>query len=141
LRESLSLAAAALLGAFVAMLAPACRWPHEGGTARTMASRDERLTRLGRAYLPELGRVYAAAWYEGARRLEEGWTVGAAISAVAGSWDADRVSLFDRLVTPEFAAIVPQDASRPPGLECAADRRALARAWRAFAAGLEASSR
>jgi hypothetical protein len=133
--------AAALLGASVAMQDPSCRRRPEDGPARTSASRADRFTRLGRAYLPELGRVYAAAWYEGARGLEEGRTIDVAITAVAKSWEAGRVKLFDRLVTPEFAAIVPQDASRPPRLEGDTDRQALARAWRAFAAGLEATSR
>jgi hypothetical protein len=85
--------------------------------------------------------MYASAWYEGARKLEEGRTVEDAIAEVARSWEAGRVDLFDRLVTPEFAAIVPQGASHPPRLEGVTDRRAMARAWRAFAAGLEATSR
>jgi hypothetical protein len=85
--------------------------------------------------------VYAAAWYEGARGLEEGRTVDAAIATVARSWEAGRVNLFDGLVTPEFAAIFPQGMSHPPRLEGDTDRQALARAWRAFAAGLEATSR
>src|SRR5262245_19674473 len=94
-RGSLSILATALLGTSVVMLAPACRWGSDD-RARTTASRDDRFTRLGRAYLPELGRIYAAAWYEGARRLEEGQTVGSSIAVVGEAWDAGRVRLFDR---------------------------------------------
>src|SRR4051794_15454140 len=104
---SLGIMAAALMGAGVATLPPAYRPRAESSADRTSTSRDIRFTRLGRAYLPELGRVYAAAWYEGARRLEDGQSMASAIGAVGKAWDAGRIRLFDRLVTPEFDAIVP----------------------------------
>ena len=67
--------------------------------------------------------------------------MASAIGAVGKAWDAGRIRLFDRLVTPEFAAIVPQVPSQSRDRQSVADREALARAWRAFAAGLEAPVR
>ena len=58
---------------------------------------DVRFIPLGKTYLPELGRVYAAAWNEGARALESGQPVAAALKSVDQSWDSGRVQLFDRL--------------------------------------------
>src|SRR5690242_17172340 len=123
-RGSLSILATALLGAAAVMPAPAWRRPADG-PAYSTASPGDRFNRLGRAYLPELGKVYAAAWYEGARVLDEGRTVEDALAAVARSWEAGRIDLFDRRVTREFAAIVPQGASHRPRLELEddADRR------------------
>jgi hypothetical protein len=122
--------AAAGLGFSLALLTSAGREP-----------RGERLERLGRAYLPELGRVYAAAWREGAGRLERGQSIASALEAVGRAWDTGRLRLFDRLVTPELAAIVPQGSSRPSGPGRDDGPKALARAWRAFAAGLDAAGR
>jgi hypothetical protein len=50
-------------------------------------------------------------------------------------WDAGRVQLFDRMITPEFARIVAEN--RDPSQYTLAERLALAKAWRGFAAGLE----
>jgi hypothetical protein len=98
---------------------------------------DVRFIPLGKTYLPELGRVYAAAWNEGARALESGQPVAAALKSVDQSWDSGRVQLFDRLVTPEFSKIVPEN--QPEGEAKPADLAALTRAWRGFALGLNPS--
>ena len=97
---------------------------------------DPNFVRVGRAYLPGLGKAYAAAWEEGAKSLEAGQPLSAAIAAVGKAWDASRTQLFDRLATPEFAKIVPEsqkDTDVTP-----AQRAAMAAAWRGLALGLNA---
>jgi hypothetical protein len=95
---------------------------------------DPHFVQVGRAYLPGLGKAYAAAWEEGVKSLEAGQPLSAAIAAVGKAWDANRTQLFDRLATPEFAKIVPEsqtDANVTP-----AQRAAMAAAWRGLALGL-----
>ena len=95
---------------------------------------DPHFVKAGRAYLPELGKAYAAAWEEGARCLDAGQPLTAAITAVGKAWDANRVQLFDRLASPEFIRIIPEsskDADVTPQ-----QRAAMAAAWRGFASGL-----
>ena len=95
---------------------------------------DSRFVTLGRAYLPELGKAYATAWNEGAKALESGQPVAAAIKTVGQSWDSGRGQLFDRLITPELTKIVAD--GQPESEVTAAARQALVRAWRGFASGL-----
>ncbi len=95
---------------------------------------DPQFVRLGRAYLPGLGKAYAAAWEEGAKGLDTGQPLSAAIAAVGKTWDANRTQLFDQKATPEFAKIIPEsqkDADVTPQ-----QRAAMAAAWRGFASGL-----
>jgi hypothetical protein len=95
---------------------------------------DPHFVKFGRAYLPGLGKAYAAAWEEGAKGLEAGQPLSGAIAAVGKAWDANRAQLFDRMATPEFAKIVPEsqkDADLTPQ-----QRAAMAAAWRGFASGL-----
>jgi hypothetical protein len=49
---------------------------------------DVRFIPLGMTYLPELSRVYAAAWNQGAKALESGQPVTAALKSVGQSWDS-----------------------------------------------------
>jgi hypothetical protein len=100
---------------------------------------DLRFTALGRNYLPVLGRAYAAAWLEGARALEAGAPVADALAAVGRSWDAGRTAAFDRWVSPQFDRLVPE--GQDDALTAPADKQALARAWRAFARGLDPNAR
>jgi hypothetical protein len=89
---------------------------------------------LGRAYLPQLGKAYAAAWDDGAKALDAGQAVSAALDAVAKGWTANRTALYDTAITPELAKILPEsvkDADVTP-----AERAALAAAWRGLARGL-----
>ena len=72
---------------------------------------------------------------KGPSALESGQSVPAALTTVRTLWDAGRVQLFDRMITPEFARIVAED--RAPSQYTFAERMALAKAWRGFAAGLE----
>jgi hypothetical protein len=95
---------------------------------------DARFVPLGQVYLPELGRLYAAAWTEGAKALEAGQQVDVALKRVSQAWDSGRVVLFDRLVTPQFSKVLPE--GRAEAESKAADKMALARAWRGFARGL-----
>lgn len=95
---------------------------------------DAHFITIGQTYRTELGKVYAWAWEDGAKHLESGAGPGAAIDGVAKSWDAGRVNLFESLVTPELARIVPEgkaDKDITPD-----DRSRLAAAWRGFAKGL-----
>ncbi len=95
---------------------------------------DPNFVRIGRAYLPGLGQAYAAAWNEGAKSLESGQPLSAAVATVAKTWEANRTQLLDRLATPEFTKIVPEsqkDADVTP-----AQRAAMTAAWRGFAMGL-----
>jgi hypothetical protein len=97
---------------------------------------DARLAPLGRAYLPALGRTYAAAWIEGAKALEAGQSVDAALHVVGRSWDSGRQALFHRVVAPQFSRIVPD--GQPDAATDPARKQALAAAWRGFARGLDA---
>jgi hypothetical protein len=95
---------------------------------------DDRFIPLGRAYLPELGKQYAAAWIEGAKALEAGQPVSSALKSVSQTWDHGRAELFDRLLTPELSKIVPD--GQADAETKVVDRLALARAWRGLASGL-----
>src|SRR5271157_5347602 len=81
---------------------------------------DVRFIPLGKTYLPELSRVYATAWNEGAKALESGQPVTAALKSVRQSWDSGQVQLFDRLATPEFSKFVaenqPEAEAKPTDL-------------------------
>jgi hypothetical protein len=95
---------------------------------------DPQFVRVGRAYLPGLGKAYAAAWEEGAKGLDAGQPLSAALAAVGKAWDTNRAQLFDQMATPAFAKIVPEsqkDADVTPQ-----QRAAMSAAWRGFAAGL-----
>jgi len=104
------------------------------GAAPVQPPRDAQFTTLGRAYLPQLAEVYASAWNEGAKGLDSGQPISAALDLVGKNWTSGRTALFDKLVAPEFAKIVPEsikDSDITPK-----ERTALAAAWRGFAAGL-----
>jgi hypothetical protein len=95
---------------------------------------DAHFVKVGRAYLPGLGKAYAAAWEEGAKGLEAGQPVSAAIAVVGKAWDVNRAQLFDRMATPEFARIIPE--SQKDADVTSQQRAAMAAAWRGFASGL-----
>lgn len=95
---------------------------------------DSRFVRLGRMYLPALGDAYAAAWEEGAGRLDGGEGLTRSLEAVARAWSISRTRLFDRMVTPEFDGLVA--ASKRDAEVTPRERAAMAAAWRGFAAGL-----
>ena len=95
---------------------------------------DPRFVALGKAYLPQLGMAYAAAWEEGAKQLEAGKSITAALDAVSKTWSSNRTQLYDHVFTPEFSRIVAEsvkDADVTP-----AERAALAAAWRGLSLGL-----
>jgi hypothetical protein len=95
---------------------------------------DPHFVKVGRAYLAGLGKAYAAAWEEGAKGLDAGQPLSAAVAAVGKAWDANRAQLFDRVATPEFAKVIAEsqkDADVTPQ-----QRAAMAAAWRGLAAGL-----
>jgi len=94
--------------------------------ARASSLLDVRFIPLGKTYLPELSRVSAAAWNEGAKALESGQPVTAALKSVGQSRDSGQVQLFDRLVTPEFSKFVAEN--QPEAEAKPTDLAALARA-------------
>jgi hypothetical protein len=96
--------------------------------------RDARFVALGKAYLPRLGLAYAGAWEEGAKQLEAGGDISAAIDAVAKSWSANRTQLYDHLLTPEFSKIVVESVKDAD--VTTAERSAMVAAWRGLAVGL-----
>jgi hypothetical protein len=97
-------------------------------------SHDTRFVAIGAAYLPELGKCYAAAWEEGAKHLESGGGIAAALDKVSKHWSTKRTALYDYILTKEFSKIVAEnvnDADLTP-----AERSAMAAAWRGLALGL-----
>lgn len=135
-RTVLLIAVSAALGAGLTTAAPALEsWLGRGDSRPApQPALDSRFVTLGQAYLPELGRAYATAWNEGAKALEAGQPVAAALKGIGQSWDSGRVQLFDRLIASELAKIVAD--GQPESEVTTANRQALARAWRGFALGL-----
>jgi hypothetical protein len=131
----LTVIASALAGGIVAVAGT--EWfsrPQVVRVARAQPPCDAQFTPLGQAYLPGLGQAYASAWNEGASALESGQPISAALDLVGKTWTSSRTALFDKLVAPEFAKIIPEsikDSDVTPQ-----ERAALAAAWRGFAAGL-----
>ena len=107
---------------------------HSRSSAGPVPPRDPHFVALGKAYLPELGAAYAAAWEEGAKQLEAGGGISTAVDAVAKSWSSGRTQLYDHVLTPEFAKIVAESIK---DTDVSADERAaMAAAWRGLALGL-----
>ncbi len=95
---------------------------------------DPRFVAIGQAYPAQLAKAYAAAWDQGAKQLDAGATVSAAIDAVGKAWTSKRTELYDATLTPALSAILPEstaDADVTP-----AERAALAAAFRGLARGL-----
>jgi hypothetical protein len=109
--------------------------PLDSPSASPQPPYDRRFVSLGRTYLPQLGKAYAAAWDHGANALDSGQPISAALDTVAQTWTADRTAIYDKLLTPELAKIVSEsvkDSDVTP-----AERAAMAAAWRGFALGLK----
>jgi hypothetical protein len=130
-RTFLTIALSSLLGGVVA-IGVSVRLGEPAGPPSP--PHDPHFVRLGRAYLPGLGTAYAAAWEEGAKGLDAGQPVSAALAAVGKAWAANRTQLFDRVATPEFAKIIP-DSQKDADITLQ-QRAAMAAAWRSFASGL-----
>jgi hypothetical protein len=95
---------------------------------------DPQYVQVGRAYLPQLGKAYAQAWEEGAKSLDSGQGISAALDVVAKTWTSNRTDLYDKVLTPEFSKIVTEsvkDADVTPQ-----ERASMAAAWRGLALGL-----
>jgi hypothetical protein len=106
----------------------------EDPTGNPPPPHDARFVSLGRSYLPLLGKAYAAAWDQGAQALDSGKGISTALDTVSQAWTANRTEIYDKLVTPELAKIIPEsvkDSDVTP-----AERSAMAAAWRGFALGL-----
>jgi hypothetical protein len=133
-RTILTVVMSSLLGGAAAIGVSTWLGEHAGPSPSPQPPHDPQFVRIGRAYLPELGKAYATAWEEGAKSLDAGQPLSGAIAAVAKAWNTNRSELIDRLATPEFAKVVPEstkDADVTPQ-----QRAAMASAWRGLALGL-----
>ncbi len=133
-RSLLTVAISGVVGAAVSFGVSQYLRTFEGPNPSPPAPVDRRFVALGRAYLPQLGNAYAAAWERGAKALDSGQGLSAAIEVVAQTWTVNRTDIFNKLLTPEQAKIVPEstkDADVTP-----AERAAMAAAWRGLALGL-----
>jgi hypothetical protein len=129
-----TIAVSSLMGGALALGISTWLWSPEAPPASPVPPHDPHFFRLGRAYLPELGKAYATAWEDGAKGLETGQNLSDALNAVTKAWGTNRTQLFDRMATPEFLKLVPEskkDADVTPQ-----ERAAMAAAWRGFALGL-----
>jgi hypothetical protein len=95
---------------------------------------DAAFIQLGRAYLPDLGKAYGAAWEDGAKLLEAGQPVSTAVGQVTTSWTTKRQALMDAQISPALAKVVPE--STKDADVTSSERAALAAAWRGLARGL-----
>ena len=123
-----ALGAALAMFAFARLASPKPPVPNPG------QPQNPQYVAIGKAYLPRLGKAYAAAWEEGAKQLEAGGGISAALDAVSKTWSANRTKLYDQMLTPEFAKIVAEsvkDADLTPS-----ERSAMAAAWRGLSSGL-----
>ncbi|MDG3005515.1 hypothetical protein [Paludisphaera mucosa] len=91
----------------------------------------------GKSYPKALAAVYADAWRKGADALEAGRSVADALGVVGEAWRSGRTTLFDRVVGPAFAVVVPEGT--PESDVSKAAKTQLASHWRAFAAGMIAA--
>ena len=133
-RTLLTVVLSSLLGAILAIgISTWLRSPY-GPRPTPRPSYDPHFVHLGRTYLPELGKAYAAAWDEGAKGLEADQNLSQGLDAVAKTWGTNRTQVFDQLATPEFRKVIAEtkkDADVTPQ-----ERAAMAAAWRGFAIGL-----
>ena len=129
-RVLLTVVGSSLAGAALAVaISSSLRAPANPGPAH-----DPRFAELGKAYLPQLGKAYAAAWEEGARQLEAGTGVAAALDVVSKTWSSNRTHLYDHVFTPEFSRIVAESVKDADVTQ--EERASLAAAWRGLAIGL-----
>ncbi len=125
--------ASALVGGIVTI--GGFEWLRSHNSARpSQPPRDAQFAALGRAYLPQLAEAYASAWNDGASALDSGQPISAALDLVGKNWTSGRTALFDKVVAPEFAKIVPESVSDSDVTQ--QERTAMVAAWRGFAAGL-----
>jgi hypothetical protein len=133
-RTVAAIAISAALGAVLAIFVSSRIVSPGHSVAKPVNPSNARFTAIGHAYLPALGKAYAAAWEEGAKKLEAGASVAESLDVVSKTWSSNRTQLYDQLITPEFAKIVAEsvkDADVTPQ-----ERAALAAAWRGFSLGL-----
>jgi hypothetical protein len=133
LRTLATILLSSLVGAALAIAAAVWLQAHAKPALRPPPS-DPRFVALGKDYLPRLGKVYAAAWEEGAKQLEAGSSISSALDGVSKSWSSNRTQLFDHVITPEFARIVAESVKDAD--VTAEERSALAAAWRGLSQGL-----
>jgi hypothetical protein len=133
-RTFLTITLSAAVGALVSIgISNRLRAP-DGPVPTPQPPHDRRFVALGRAYLPQLGKAYAAAWEEGAKALDAAQGISSALDVVAKAWTSQRSQLFDKHMAQEFAKVIPEgvkDTELTPQ-----ERAALAAAWRGFALGL-----
>ena len=72
-------------------------------------SHDKRFVIIGHDYLPQLGKAYAAAWEQGAKNSKPAEASRFHWTRCRKAWKSNRVQLYDRMLTPEFAKIVAEN--------------------------------
>lgn len=92
------------------------------------------LTAIGKAYGPNLAKVYASALEAGATSLEQGTAVSVSLDAIHDRFAADRLALFRKYLAPELAKVVPE--AKPDPDVTPPERAGLVKALRAIATGL-----
>lgn len=102
--------------------------------APTVKPSSDPIAAAGHAYGAKLLKVYAAAWQDGARRLDSGATVEAGLAAVSKSWSTGRGNLYDATITPVLKSIVPEGTA--DGDVTPTQLAKMAAAFRSIAAGL-----
>jgi hypothetical protein len=85
-------------------------------------------------YGRNLLKVYAAAWRDGARKLDGGSSLEAAINQVSTSWTTGRTAIYATAITPILAKAVPEGT--PDADQTAPQKQAAAAAFRSIADGL-----
>lgn len=113
---------------------------HSGGGSNPKpdSDYDTAFESVGQEYAASLPEACGSAWVAGARDLDRGSTVSASLLHVAKLWDEARKASFNELVAPKLAEIVPEASAEKEISQ--GQRRALAAAWRGFAAGLNGGS-
>lgn len=88
---------------------------------------------LGRAFATSVAVAFGDSWIAAADTLEGGKSIGDAQAVLQAKWQEGRTKAFTTLVAPEFSKVLGE------GVEPAdpAQRAAVVRLWRDFAAGLK----
>jgi hypothetical protein len=130
----LTVVLSSLLGAALAIGLATWLWSPDGPSPSPVPPKDPHFARLGRTYLPELGKAYATAWEDGAKGLDTGQNLSDALGTVAKAWGTNRTQLFDQMASPEFRKLIAE--SKKAADVTPQERAAMAAAWRGFALGL-----
>ena len=88
---------------------------------------------LGRQFAGSVATAFGDAWVAAADTLEQGKSISDAQATLQTKWQDGRTKAFTTLVAPEFSKILGEGAEPTD----AAQRAAVVKLWRDFAAGLK----